>query len=300
MSEEKYLDHRGKKIFYRLIGSGEPVVLIHGFGEDGTVWVNQIEFLKNKFQLIVPDLPGSGQSEMIDDMKPPQPPPKEGLTESSFTLNNNMSIESMAEIIKLILDKECTKASPLGRFGGAVLIGHSMGGYITLAFAKKYPEYLNAFGLFHSSAYPDGEEKKSARRKGIEFIRQHGAFEFLKTLIPNLFAPDSILRQAQNQMPNAIEELIIKGNNFSPAALVSYYEAMMQRPDRTDVLINAKVPVLFIIGKYDNAIPIEDVLKQCHLPEKSYIHILGKSGHMGMMEEPDKSNRILKEFIFSL
>lgn len=167
-----------------------------------------------------------------------------------------------------------------------------MGGYITLALAEKYPEHLNAIGLFHSSAYADSEEKKAVRRKGIEFIQQHSSFEFLKTVIPNLFSPAS-----KDEMPESIDAFIQQQNNFSPAALLSYYEAMMQRPDRTDVLKKAKFPVLFIMGKYDNAVPIDDVLKQCHLPEKSYIHILEKSGHMGMMEEPELANLILKDFL---
>ena len=283
---EKQIFYQNKKIFCRVIGNGEPVVLIHGFGEDGEVWnapsnspkggehktqssLFEDSSLISKFKFIIPDLPGSGKSEMIQDM----------------------SIEGMTEVIKTIADSEFQKVSSSGGFRG-VVIGHSMGGYITLAFADKFPEYLNAFGLFHSSAYPDSEEKKAVRRKGIEFIQQHGSYEFLKALIPNLFASTS-----KQQIPNLIEELVAKGNNFSPSALVSYYEAMMQRPNRTDVLINAKVPVLFIMGKHDNVIPIEDVLKQCHLPEKSYIHILEKSGHMGMMEEPDKSNRILEKFL---
>ena len=268
---DKEIFYQGKKIFYSTIGAGKPVLLIHGFGEDSTVWQNQIEFLKDKFLLIVPDLPGSGKSEMINDM----------------------SIEGMAEVIKKIIDEEIV-SSPFG--GGRVgAIGHSMGGYITLAFAKKYPEYLNAFGLFHSSVYPDSEEKKATRKKGIEFIQQHGAFEFLKTVIQNLFSPLS-----KDEMPESIDVFTKQQDNFLPQALVSYYTAMMQRPDRTDVLKKAKIPVLFIMGKYDTAIPIDDVLKQCHVPEKTYIHILEKSGHMGMMEEPDKSNRILKNFLLDI
>jgi pimeloyl-ACP methyl ester carboxylesterase len=298
----KEIQIAGKKIFYRLIGSGKPVVLIHGFGEDGDVWKNQIDqpppgfapnlrktrlppkeglhnaqgqlsensLLKN-FQFIVPDLPGSGKSEMIDDM----------------------SMEGMAEVIKQILDTEFPKVPPSGGFRGA-LIGHSMGGYIALAFAEKYPEYLTAFGLFQSSAYADSEEKKAARRKSIEFIEQHGAFEFLKTATPNLFSSFS-----KDEMPERIGEFINSLSNFSPAALVSYYKAMMQRPDRTEVLKKIKVPVLFIMGEYDNAIPLNDVLQQCHLPEKSYIHLLAKSGHMGMIEEADKSNRFLENFLLS-
>ena len=267
--QEKKLNYQGHFVFYRVIGKGKPVALIHGFGEDGTVWQDQIEFSKEKFCLIIPDLPGSGRSEII----------------------KNMSMEGMAEVIKKILENELSQT--LKRDDGKVImIGHSMGGYITLAFAEKYPEYLNAFGLFHSTAYADSEEKKAVRRKGIAFIEQHGAFEFLKTALPNQFSPVS-----RDKMQKNISEFIQGQNNFSPDALVLYYKSMMQRPDRTEVLLRSKVPVLFVMGKYDIAAPMEDVLKQCHLPEKSYIHILERSGHMGMMEEPDKSNRLLENFL---
>ena len=83
---------------------------------------------------------------------------------------------------------------------------------------------------------------------------------------------------------------------FNPDTLVACYESMMRRPDRTALLKNSQVPVLFIAGNYDNAVPLEDSLQQCHLPEKSYFHILDKSGHMGMMEQPEQSNRILYDF----
>jgi pimeloyl-ACP methyl ester carboxylesterase len=317
----KEINISGKKIFYRVHGSGNPVVLVHGFGETGDVWKNQAPSnspeggglaptqtqpnensitieksllsesskVPDKFQFIIPDLPGSGQSEMIDDM----------------------SMEGMAEVVKIIIDKETDQsaessevpppsaakglptAQPGGFRGAVALIGHSMGGYITLAFAEKYPGYLCSFGLFHSSAFADTEEKKTTRRKGIEFITQHGAFEFLKTSTPNLFSPVSAQRS-----PELIDQFVQSLNNFSPRALVSYYESMIQRPDRIHVLKNAKVPVLFILGKYDNAVPLQDGLKLCHLPEKSYIHILHESGHMGMLEEADKTNRMLEEFLY--
>ena len=134
----------------------------------------KLDYLKDQFKLIVPDLPGSGESEMIDDM----------------------SMEGMAEVIKAIFDSEqnsqlsdTIEVPPSG--GGGVLIGHSMGGYITLAFVKKHSSLLRGFGLFHSTAFPDSDEKKQTRKKGIEFIRKHGAFEFLKSSTPNLFSPNS-------------------------------------------------------------------------------------------------------------
>ncbi len=265
----KKIQVQGKKIVYQVTGNGKPVLLIHGFGEKADVWNNHVEFLKDKFQLIIPDLPGSGRSEMIDDM----------------------SMEGMAEVIKIILETE----NPPSEGREACIIGHSMGGYITLAFVEKYPELVSAFGLFHSSAFADSEEKKATRRKGIEFINQHGAFEFLKTATPNLFSPNT-----KETNPKLIDGQIAGLDNFSPIALVSYYNAMMMRPDRTEVLRNTTVPVLFIMGKYDVAVPVEDGLKQCHLPENSYIHILQESGHMGMLEEPGKSNQILEKFLLDI
>ena len=261
----KEIQITGKKIYYRIIGEGNPVMLVHGFGEDGTVWKNQVEFLKDKFRIIIPDLPGSGKSELIE----------------------NSSIEDMAEVLHQIIHEE--------DIDHCVMIGHSMGGYITLAFAEMYWNHLSAFGLFHSSAYADSKEKITTRQKGIEFINEHGAFAFLKTATPNLFSP---LTKAEN--PGLIDKQINSLDNFSPAALVSYYEAMINRPDRTAILLQATVPVLFIIGKYDNAVPPEDSLQQCHLPEKSYIHMLNRSGHMGMLEEPQQSNQILEKFLLDI
>lgn len=281
----------GSKIYYQVSGHGIPVVLIHGFGEDSTVWKQQARHpqtpskeglytpliedssLINKFQFIIPDLPGSGKSEMIDDM----------------------SMEGMAEVIKYILIAEASQIPPSGGGGAAILIGHSMGGYITLAFAEKYPGLLSAFGLFHSSSYADSEEKKATRRKGIEFIKEHGAFEFLKTATPNLYSPIT-----KDERPELIDEQLGGLRNFSPIALVNYYEAMIQRPDRTSLLKETLLPVLFVMGKYDNAVPMKDSLEQCHLPGKSYIHILHNSGHMGMLEETEKSNQVLKDFLLDI
>ena len=83
------------------------------------------------------------------------------------------------------------------------LIGHSMGGYITLAFAEKYPELLNAFGLFHSTAYADDDAKKETRRKGIEFIKNKGVSAFLKNTTPNLFS-----EKTKKENPQLVEKLI--------------------------------------------------------------------------------------------
>jgi pimeloyl-ACP methyl ester carboxylesterase len=310
MRAEKKLNLNGHSIFYQIIGDGKPVLFIHGFGEDGEVWkapsyspggelnaqtsIFDDPSLLEKFKFIIPDLPGSGKSEMIDDM----------------------SMEGMAEVMKEILNIETPLLKEAvvnntdiaksevsewvfstigGNRMGAVLIGHSMGGYIALAFAEKYPEYLNGLGLFHSSAYADTEEKKATRRKGIQFINEQGAFEFLETANYNLFS-----QLSKDKMPELIDEFISRLRNFRAEALVSYYEAMMKRPNRITMLKNMKIPMLFIAGKYDNAIPLNDILEQCHLPEISYFHILAESGHMGMIEEAEKSNRILNDYLINL
>lgn len=260
--QEKELTVNGKTIFYRENGEGPIVVLLHGFGEDGGIWKNQFDALAG-YRLAIPDLPGTGRSEMIDDM----------------------SMEGLASAVKDLADQA---------FGEEkfVLIGHSMGGYITLAFAEKYPELLSGFGLFHSSAFADSEEKKETRRKGIEFIKQNGAFAFLKTATPNLYAPVT-----KEQRPELVEEHIQSTRQFSPEALTAYYEAMMQRPDRTHILRETPLPVLFILGRHDTAVPPEDGLKQCHLPHRSHVHLFESSGHMGMVEEAEKANEEVGEYL---
>ncbi|MEO6612171.1 MAG: alpha/beta fold hydrolase [Chitinophagaceae bacterium] len=316
----KQLLYEGKKIAYRVIGTGKAVVLIHGFGEDAAVWKNQVDFFKDKFRLIIPDLPGTGQSELIDDMsmegmaevikkivdvegslpsereapllpegKAPLPP------EGGFSESSNKDMSLLVSESKAPPSEGFGEAFSSGGRGACILIGHSMGGYITMAFAEKYPDRLSGFGLFHSSAFADSEEKKATRLKGIAFINEQGPFEFLKTATPNLFSP-----QTKNERAGLIDEQVAAGHNFSARTLVSYYEAMIKRPDRTGILEKTRVPVLFIMGKYDNAVPMEDGLKQCHLPGKSYIHVLQKSGHMGMLEETEKSNLALENFLVEI
>lgn len=261
--ETKSFQYRDKQIQYSITGSGESVLLIHGFGEDAAVWQPQIDFLQAHCRLIVPDLPGSGHSQLIPAA----------------------DIDTYAAVIKTLYDIECG-TDPV------IMIGHSMGGYITLSFVEEYPECVQRFGLFHSSAMADTAEKKEARRKSITFIRENGAHAFLKTSTPNLFT--AAYREAH---PEKVEGLITAGKQFSAAALEQYYEAMIARPDRIAVLKNFPRPVLFIIGKHDQAIPFESSMQQCHLPSISHVHILHNSAHMGMWEEENKANSILHSFI---
>lgn len=268
--QEKEITHKGKQIFYRSIGQGPMVVLIHGVPFDGTLWRNQYHAFMD-YRLVIPDLPGSGRSEMIEDM----------------------SMEGMAECIKeIIVHETASLFFKSGEPHSVVVIGHSMGGYVTLALAEKYPELLKGFGLFHSTSYADSEEKKGTRQKTIGLIQDKGLAEFLKNTVPNLFGP-----VAQQEHPELIEEQISHANNFSDTAIVNYYKAMMQRPDRTHVLKNSRIPVLFILGKYDNAVPLKQGLEQCSLADLTYIHVLENAGHAGMIEQPNESNTILSNYL---
>ncbi|MEO9069546.1 MAG: alpha/beta hydrolase, partial [Ginsengibacter sp.] len=186
-----YILFRKKKIFYRVEGKGKPVLLLHGFGEDGNIWNHQIKSLIKNYLLIIPDLPGSGKSEM---------------------LKGNCKMEDYAEVVKAIADESIFKSKKQNQFS---LIGHSMGGYITLSFAEKYPELLNSFGLFHSSAFADDEQKKVTRRKGIGFIQKNGTELFLKSAIPNLFS-----EQTQKEKPELIIQLLNISKDISPEALI--------------------------------------------------------------------------------
>jgi pimeloyl-ACP methyl ester carboxylesterase len=262
---DHYLKTEGNKIFYRVSGQGRPVLLIHGFGEDGNIWQAQAEFLKTGFRLIIPDLPGSGRSDLAGDA----------------------GMEEMAETIHAIIHQE--------NIDRCTVIGHSMGGYLALALAEKYPNHLDALGLFHSTALADSPEKIQSRQKGIEFIREHGSYAFLKTVIPNLFSENSLMVCEAD-----IERLVNNGVTFKPETLIAYYQAMMRRPDRSFVLRNIGLPVLFILGKKDRTVPLHEGLSQCYLPEKSYIHILKNSAHMGMLEEQQKSDSLLKNFLTDL
>lgn len=241
----------------------ETVVLIHGFAEDARIWDNIIPELEPAYKVIAPDLPGSGTSTANTD---------------------EVTMESMAEFIKELLDRE--------NIDTCSMIGHSMGGYITLAFAEKYPEKLNRFGLFHSTAYADSDEKKETRRKNIDFIQKHGSAKFITQTVPNLFSEES-----RAQYPQLVKNMIERYSNFLPGSLVNYTRAMMNRPDRIHVLKTFKKPVLFIMGENDTAVPLEQGLKQCSIPGFSYIYIATHSGHLGMLEEPVFCVKALKEFL---
>jgi pimeloyl-ACP methyl ester carboxylesterase len=264
MSAIKKIELHTLTLFYEDIGYGFPIVLLHGFGEDRSIWDAQVIELSKKYRVLVPDLPGTGESITPNELP--------------------ITIESMADVVYSLLHHE--------NIDTCILLGHSMGGYISLCFAEKYPQYLKAWGLIHSTAYADSVEKKQTRTKGIEVMGNYGAYAFLKTTIPNLFAEDS-----KKKIPEKITTLIDKSSLFLTTSLQAYYATMRDRPDRTNILEQAHTPVLFIAGTEDIAAPLTDLLAQSHLPNKSYIHVLENVGHMSMLEAPQLLNQYLLQFL---
>jgi pimeloyl-ACP methyl ester carboxylesterase len=238
------------------------VVLIHGFAENNRIWEQQQAYLSEQFHVISPDLPGTGQT----------------------PLTEHLSIESMADYVYAALQA--------GGIESAVIIGHSMGGYVALAMAEKYPAMVKGLGLFHSTAAPDSEEKKEGRLKSINLIEAYGAEAFIKQALPNMFSP-----VYKKKHPEQVEAYVSMGLQCPQESLIAYYRAMIDRPDRTAVLSSLKVPVLFVIGKDDTAVPLKGVLPQVSRPRTSSIHIFDHTGHMGMWEVPEASKLLLQEFI---
>lgn len=263
-------------VSYRDQGTGQAVMLVHGFGEDSHIFDQQIEYLQEHCRLLVPDLPGSGQSVPVwqpEDNSVPK-----------YTPAFDASMEFMADTLAQVLQHAGASDT--------ILLGHSMGGYITLAFAEKYPGLLKAFGLLHSTAFADTGEKKENRRQGIKKITDEGPFAFIQTAVPVLFGD-----RYKAEHPELVEQLVQSGKQFTAQALTAYYNAMIERPDRTHVLSGSKLPVLFVFGTVDKAIAMDDVLKQVHLPEVSYFHALEEVGHVGMWEATAEMNLFILKFI---
>lgn len=263
-------------IHYQVVGTGIPVVLLHGFGEDSSIWDASIAHLQKTCTLIIPELPGTGSSEWKST--------QHISLQQNAIHNSQFTIHNLADAVHAMLKNE--------NISQGFMLGHSMGGYITLAYAEKYPKQLLGFGLIHSTAFADSEEKKNNRLRGIELMDKYGGFAFLKNTIPNLFG--TTFKKNHSEI---IEKLIEKSAAIPTSTLQAYYYAMMQRPDRTTVLQGNPLPVLFVLGTEDVAAPLNDVLQQTHLPLNSYIHILDGIGHMGMLESTESIHQYIDAFI---
>jgi pimeloyl-ACP methyl ester carboxylesterase len=246
------------KLFIRELGNGTPVVLLHGFPFDHTIWNSFAKKLSEQFHVLTPDLPGFGQSPL----------------HSPLTITNVAQV-----IIDYLVEKKISRS---------VLIGHSLGGYVALEMAKKSPDLFSSLGLFHSTAYADSDEKKESRNKVLEFIDKHGVQKFTSNFIGPLFA---------DEHHPAVNEIRSISMRASAESVKAYTIAMRDRSDRTAVLAEFSKPILFIAGEKDGGIPVESIKKQAQLSLFSETHILTSVAHMGMVESEHQTLAIVETFI---
>lgn len=246
------------RLSYDEFGSGPAVVLLHGLCGSRAYWKPVVEPLSKRFRVVVPDLRGHGLS--------PAP-------EGKYTM------ESMAaDVIRLLDDLNIDRA---------VLFGHSLGGYVTLAAAETCPARLAGWGLVHSTAYPDDEQAKLNRAKAIATIRAEGVKPFVDELVPKLFAPGRT-----ETIPDIVENVRTIGYGTPAQGAIGVLEGMRERPDRLHVLKRAEVPVALIAGARDQIVPVW----KTHAVETPNIqpYTLPEAGHMGMFESPDELVGILE------
>ena len=253
--------HDFPQLSYHKDGTGPALFLIHGFPATSALWRNIAPELSLHFKVITPDLPGSGDSLLV----------------------NELSMELMAGSIISILDHEDIEK--------AIIVGHSMGGYAALAFAELYPARIKGLSLVHSTALADTEEKKETRRKAMELIRKGGKEPFVKQMVPNLFAAWS-----KQKHPGIVNIQIEDGLREDADSMIAMYNAMINRPDRQTILRDISVPVQWIIGREDNLLPFDKALQQSYLANLNFVNVYKKCGHMSMLEYPGLLCADLTEF----
>ena len=242
------------KLFYKEFGKGKPIIFIHGYPLDHTIWLPLIPELQKHARLILPDLRGHGQS-----------PAPVGV----------YSMELLAADILTLMDK-------LG-LEKAVIAGHSVGGYIALHFARDYPERLAGLALVASHCFSDLPERKQDRLDITEKVERTGKTDFIgESMLPNL-TPDKVLQ----------EKLRLIIEKAKPAGVTGINRGMAQRKDTCEVLSNLNVPTVIIAGELDKYLSVEKVNQMADLMKKPWLEIIPGTGHMLMMEAPQKVSHIL-------
>lgn len=245
-------------IAYKEEGTGEVLLLIHGFCGSSGYWGKVIPMLSEKYRVIAIDLPGHGESKALDSVK---------------------DIEQYALVLKDFLEE-------LG-IEKVTMFGHSLGGYITLGFAEKYNQYLSGFSLIHSTGFPDSEEAKKGRIASADKIEKAGIDIFIDGLVPKLFAPENVESHKQS-----MEEVKKIGYEVQPQGAKNALLAMKNRKDRTEILEKTELPVLLIAGESDQLIPADKTFTASGENIKQVV--IEGAGHMSMYEAPDElGNAIL-------
>jgi len=255
------IQFQGKTIHFRTQGEGETVVLLHGFLESLNVWDTFGQELARDFQVITIDLPGHGQSDTLADSHP---------------------MELMAEVVHDVLR--------LNGVARCMMLGHSMGGYVTMAFASMYPEMPAGICLFHSGALEDTDQAKANRERTIEIVKKNHQ-QFISQFIPDLFAIGN-----RERFKTEIAGLQEEARLTAADGIIAALSGMKARRSHLDTLISASFPVLFVGGKQDPRIPVDKILSQSALPKHSEVLLLDGCGHMGHIEATTATLKAVKFF----
>jgi pimeloyl-ACP methyl ester carboxylesterase len=234
----------GINLAYTRRGKGVPLVLVHGFPLDSTSWNEVVPLLEDRFDIILPDLRGFGQS---------------------TTVETPYSISDMADDIAGLLDHlEVEKTA---------LAGHSMGGYVALAFAKKYPNRVSGLGLVSSQAAGDPPERKEGRYKTAADVAEKDVSVVVEAMTPKL----SVDARVQAFVRGVME-------NQSKDGVIGALKAMAEREDLTLLLPSFKFPIFLVHGDADMLIPVERAKEIKAVVPSARFTELKDAGHMPMME----------------
>jgi len=250
------------KVNYTDTGRGRVIVLLHGFLGSSKIWNAFVKTLSKRYRIITIDLPGHGETPAIGYYH---------------------SMEILAQCVKAVLDN-----AKVRRY---VLAGHSMGGYVALAFAELYPDNVSGLCLFNSTSYADSDEKKRDRMRVINLVKkQH--HHYVGEVVNSLFAPANLIRLAKD-----VNKMKRIANGVSAQSIVNSLEGMKERKSRDLILKFAEYPVLFIIGKKDGVIDYETMYSQIGLCKYPSVLMLEESGHLGFCEAPAETLKGLSNFV---
>jgi len=240
------------------------LVLLHGYCGSSAYFQEVAPLLEHCCRLLIPDLIGHGDSATIE--------------QDTYSLQEQGLL--LIEWLKGI------------GVSDAYMLGHSLGGYITLAAAEQQPLFLKAFGLIHSTALPDSEQAKQNREKAIQTVQEQGVHAFVDGLVPKLIAADHPKRE------KLIERVAEIGYETSATAVIGYARGMKERTDRTSLIEQTTLPVLLISGAKDTVVSSEGTFtgRQASMT----CHIIEDAGHMGMLETPQQLAAIIEQFIGGL
>lgn len=252
------------EVSYDDLGEGSvPIVFLHGFPFDKTMWNQQLEFLKTKHRVIACDIRGFGKSK--DE-------------------NSSLSIDLFTNDLILFIDK-------LG-FETVIICGLSMGGFIALNAVKRFPSRFEALILCDTQCIADSYEVKVKRYKAIEDINEYGVTNFNEGFIKNVFHKDSITTK-----PELVEQLHRVVFSNSQHIITSGLVALAERSETCSVLNTIHIPTLIICGKEDIVTPLEESrFMQKHIKD-SVIHVITNAGHVSNLEEPTIFNKLLRDFL---